>query len=137
MPSCAVGRASVPGSAALRARAAAAGLRLREQAAGTADAPPAAVTRFGVTFPALLWDGATNTSVAIDAAANAASVSGGAGWGVQRVTVAQPAGHTLSWAFDASKPTVCRNGLIAPIIVESTISTGDPSLTLTLAPTAA
>ena len=79
---------------------------------------------------------ATNTSVAVDAAANSASISGGAGWGVQRVAVEQPPGRTLSWAFDASEPVVCRNGLLAPIIVETTTATGGPSLTITLAPTA-
>ena len=72
----------------------------------------------------------------MDAASNSATVSGGAGWGTQRFAVAPPAGRNLTWSFDASNTSVARNGLIAPVVVETPVGTDAPSLTLVLAPTA-
>ena len=83
-----------------------------------------------------MWDGRTNLSIAVDAATDSAAISGGAGWGTQRFAVTPPAGRNLSWSFDASAAAVARNGLVAPIVVETPVGTDDPTLTLTLAPTA-
>ena len=129
-----------PGAAALRRRAAQLGLALRGGAAADDDdaaAPPSPFVEFGVTFPALLWDGATNTSVTVDAASNSASLAGPADWAVQRFSVEVPSGRALNWSWAPDAPTVSRNGLVAPIVVSLAASSEAPSLTLRLAPTAA
>ena len=126
-----------PGARALRRRAAELGLELRGEGEGEGDAPPAPFVAFGVTFPALCWDGTTNTTVSVDAASNAASIAGPADWGVQHFSVDVPAGRNLSWSFTPEKSTVARNGLVAPIVVAVAASSAAPSLTLHLKPTQA
>jgi hypothetical protein len=132
------------GGPAILARAAARGVVLppehieRARAAGVLDpdwvrtSPAANLTRFGVQFPAFLFDGATNTTVAVDQASDSFSVSGpaGSGWGAGVFSVEAPAaGHTYTWTYDQADTTVSRNGVVATAWVETTFQTQAPSFT--------
>ena len=86
---------------------------------------------FGLVFPALLFDGEHNTTLAVDVARGAASVSLD-GWGAQRFEVTAPSGHVLTWSTDAA-PTVSRNGLLVGVHCEvSPVVTATPNLTYVL-----
>jgi hypothetical protein len=130
--------AEAAGEGALRARAAARGVALREPppraaaAAAAAAAPPEPITAFGVTVPALVWDGARNLSVT--AAGNTLAMAGPAGWGVQRVVITQQPGRNYSWAVDVTDTHYVRNGLMAVARMETACSTPQPAITMTLLP---
>jgi len=98
------------------------------------------LTRFGVSFPAFLYDGETNVTVAAptgtfvnaSAATLTATTPAGASWGTVTFGVAAPAsGHQVAWNWNASvaAQVVCRNGLLAPLDVEVTpVQTNAPSI---------
>lgn len=99
--------------------------------AGAPPQPGFELTRFGLQLPAFLFEGRTNVSLALDAAANAATVSA-PGWGVATLSVA-PDGRNLTWAVGPEAPHVTRNGLMSQVWVETGFTTVAPSLTLTIA----
>lgn len=127
---------SVLGSEEVLRRAAARGFAPQSPLALSA-AGPALLNRFGATFPAMLWDGATNATVLVDAARNLSTVSAAA-WGdvAQSFAVQPVAGRDLVWSWNASASIVSRNGLVAPIAAEIVpcCGTADPAITLVLAP---
>lgn len=94
------------------------------------------LSRFGVTFPALTWDGVTNSSITINTSKNIATITDGIGGGLQNFNVNVPSGHNLTWIYNPENLIVARNGLITPILAEiSCCSSSTPSLTLSLLPT--
>jgi len=91
---------------------------------------PVVLTRFGLQLPAFAFDGVTNATAALDAAANSATLSApsGAGWGEVVFSVAPPAGRALTWTLDQSEH-VTRNGVMREIVVETTFGSQAPALT--------
>ena len=86
-------------------------------------------------MPALVWDGARNLSVTVAAAGSTLQMAGPAGWGVQRVVLAQPGpGRGVAWAVDVADTHYVRNGLMAVARGQVEVATPNPSLTLTLLP---
>jgi len=96
-----------------------------------APQPGLSLTRFGLQLPAFLFEGRTNVSLALDAAANTATVSA-PGWGVATLSVA-PDGRNITWAAGEEAPHHTRNGLMSQVWVETDFSTLAPSLVLTIA----
>ncbi len=95
------------------------------------SSPSANMTRFGTQFPIFLFDGASNSTVAVDDAALSATVSGPASWGSAVFSLAPPqSGHQITLTYDASAiPTVSRNGLMNTLWAETNFDTASPSMT--------
>lgn len=94
-----------------------------------ADALPFA--RFGVQFPAFVFDGTNNFTVAVDATSAVIAGPPGAGLGSVAYTV-QPPGpnRPLKWHYDPSVQVLGRNGVVVPVYAEVD-SVGSPTPTLT------
>lgn len=112
----------------------------RATASGVMDAswaasPAANITRFGLQLPIFLFDGVTNTTVAVNGAANggSATLSGPAtsGWGSAIFSVV-PDGRDLSWTYDNTTQTVSRNGLMGTVWIETQFGTQTPSMVMKL-----
>jgi hypothetical protein len=97
-------------------------------------------TRFGVTFPAFVFDGATNATVSVSQGANATTISatadpaGSVNWGQQTMIVRGPApGHEFIVSGDPNIQTVSRNGLITTVSVEvQPVNTDAPSFAFSI-----
>lgn len=108
----------------------------------SSEPPAARITRVGVSFPVLLFDGATNTNVTLPAAAvgalspapppqqvhSAASASvtatdaSGHTWGTQTFTVFGTAeDNPLTCAFNASVKMISRNGVLGAVHCERSL----------------
>jgi hypothetical protein len=96
---------------------------------GGAPQPGLALSRFGLQLPAFLFEGRTNVSLALDAAANTATVSA-PGWGVATMAVVN--GRNVTWTPGAEEPHHTRNGLMGQVWVETDFGTEAPSLTLNI-----
>ena len=90
---------------------------------------PARLTRFGLQLPLFVFDGATNVTAAVDAAANTATVSA-PGWGSAAYAVTST--RNISWTADAAPPHVTRNGLMTQVFVETAFSTEEPDIVLSI-----
>jgi hypothetical protein len=97
-------------------------------------------TRFGITFPAFVFDGATNATVSVSQNTNATTISvtadpaGSVNWGQQTMIVRGPApGHEFIVSSDPAVQTVSRNGLMTPVSVEvQPVNTDAPSFAFSM-----
>ena len=90
---------------------------------------PAALTRFGLQLPAFVFDGATNATLALDAAAGTATVAA-PGWGAAVYAVTST--RNLSWALDDAPPHATRNGLMTQVWVETAFESAAPTIALSI-----
>jgi hypothetical protein len=97
-------------------------------------------TRYGVTFPAFMFDGQSNTTVTVPGAGDNGPVCvagpAASGWATQCLSVAVPGGHsvTYTWNGSPSAQYYVRNGLAATVYADVTCcETDTPSLTYTVA----
>ncbi len=125
--------AAAESEGALRAHAAARRVELREPPprSAAAAAAPQPISAFGVTVPALVWDGARNLSVTTSG--STLEMAGPAGWGVQRVVIIEPL-RNISWAVDVTDTHYVRNGLMAVARAQTASETSQPTVTLMLLP---
>jgi hypothetical protein len=94
------------------------------------DAP--IFTGFGVQFPAFLYDGRTNYTVAVDpAGCNCTTVDGGAE-GAVAYTVHPAPGRALSWAYNASLQVASRNGVVSPVYASEPVTGNSPSISFSV-----
>ncbi len=130
-PGCAAAAAAVRSGdlAALRSAA--------PPRAAAQGAPPPALRSFGVSFPAMRFDGTTNFTVAAPGTwqANALLVQPPArppaGEGALAFRVA-PNARALTWTFDSDTLVPSRNGLLSPVYAELTPESDNPTISYSL-----
>jgi hypothetical protein len=100
---------------------------------------PANVSTFGVELPLFLFDGQTNMTVNISAAAGVASVAGPAGSGMGSISYAvTEAGSTapVPVSYDPTFTVQSRNGIMGKATASLVAKTLTPALTITVTPQA-
>ena len=101
-------------------------------------ASPPLLRSFGVSFPAMFFDGLTNYSVASpgawqpDAVLVQLPTKPAAEEGGLAFRVAAPQGHALAWDFDRSVQLASRNGLLSPVYAELVPQSQAPVLSFSL-----